>query len=239
MNTFFDRLGWAAHGRRFTPWLSGLGWSNGVISALPSGRVPGPDRLLLLAEREGLSIDWLLRGTGSAYRVTYCPRHEDFTRAALGRRPSQRWHWVYCDLGQQQAVAARIAGGAEPGDDPLRVWVGAIEPRFLDAIPYEFRHQLSAALAQRLAAGSLGYYELVGKPPAPLRAILDSPGDSSSTPAAADAAAGISETAAAYRLHRRELQQRWETAGEALQAQPAEFEHLVAIAERLGGIPRK
>lgn len=76
MDTFLSRLDWLAGGRKLTPWLVGLGWSNGDITRVKTGHVPGPAKLEVLVRYEGVNLSWLLAGVGTPYLIEYVPDAE-------------------------------------------------------------------------------------------------------------------------------------------------------------------
>lgn len=64
---FRARLVTLAKGRKLTPWLTGLGFKKHDITHINLDRIPGPEKLALLAEAENVNLSWLVAGVGEPY----------------------------------------------------------------------------------------------------------------------------------------------------------------------------
>ena len=56
-----------ARGRTLTPWLATYGWSKTDVARVRKGHIPGWEKLVPVAEREGVSLSWLVSSIGPQF----------------------------------------------------------------------------------------------------------------------------------------------------------------------------
>src|SRR5688572_21428525 len=118
---FVERLGRAFGGKSMAKVARSLKVPHATVRNYFLGRLPSPDVLIKIANETGVSLNWLLMGTGTMYAEKRAPVSLD---EVLDERIAQ-----IIDQRISEALAEREAGAAAP---PAEFDVDAAVERFND-----------------------------------------------------------------------------------------------------------
>lgn len=181
VSIFAERLSHVLGGRRRTPWGERLGSNKGTVYRMFQGEIPRWETLCAIQRVENVSLSWLLTGAGSPFLV-HCAPTDPATAAWLGSQLAEFLDWTMylvpgsadgrCCLILTRSASFEARGKTVPYTR-VELLAGIVGPRtrarMRDATPAAGLRLLALGPRdfERLAAGELGTWSLLGEPEAP------------------------------------------------------------------------
>jgi len=171
LNIFLDRINFILQGRKITPWAKSIGLSNGDVSRIKDGKIPGPEKLVPICRTENISLNWLLEGVGEPYMVHHTFTDEETAELVSSHANDERWQILVLKNNVYPAIVLTLPAIMQVGKNEVKytaveIIAGPMDAETLKAIMSagSETHEISLDefTMRRLYAGKVSNQEIFG-----------------------------------------------------------------------------
>lgn len=172
LDIFLDRINFILNGRKITPWAKSLGLSNGDVTRIKAGRVPGPEKLVPICRAENVSLSWLLEGVGEPYMVHHTYSDEETADLVNEHLIDEQWNVQLLRHDSWPAVvltqpATMLVGKNEVAYTAIEIIAGPVGEETFELLQ-KAKHSLQTSLddltMRKIYAGKLGSSFFLSEP---------------------------------------------------------------------------